>query len=582
MKLRKHAWLYLVLALVLAGAMMAVAACGGDEETTTTTAASGGGTETTAAPTETTAAPTETTVAEGTPTPGGTFRMAMTADPTSIDPVNSQESEGMEVTQALFDSLVTYDAVTQELIPAVAESWEPNADASVWTFHLGNSVFHNGRAVTAADFKYAWERICDPDGDPASGIVSEISYHLSPIKGYAAMQDGTATELEGVKAIDEKTLEVTLEYPFGDFEYVVGHPSLAPVPKEEVEKDPKAFFEKPIGNGPFMMAEPWAHDQYIKLVKFDQYGGADKPLIDGIDMTIFQDEETAFLEFRAGNLDYADVPSGQMKAVQAEFGISDDGITVTPGKQVLNGPETATYYLVLNNNDEFLKNADLRRALSLAINRQAIADTVYEGVRQPATGIAPEGVAGYQDGQWAYAKYDVEQAKALLEKAGFPGGQGLPEVRIGFNSGAGHEDVMALVQADFAAIGVKSVLEGVEWAQWLDQMDAGDFMVGRLGWIADYPIIDNFLYPLFQSKSLDNHSFFANPEVDKALLTARSTGDTAARIAAYQALEKQIGEAAPVIPIVKYRHKQVGSDRIRDYHYSAMGLSDWTHVWIAQ
>ncbi len=199
MRLRRHAWLYLVLALVLAGAMVTVAACGGDEEgeATTTTAATGG--PETTAPTETTAAPsTETTVAEGTPTPGGTFRMALTADPTSIDPVNSQESEGMEVTQALFDSLVSYDAVTQELIPAVAESWEPNADASVWTFHLGNSVFHNGRAVTAADFKYAWERICDPDGDPASGIVSEISYHLAPVKGYAAMQAGSAPELEGV------------------------------------------------------------------------------------------------------------------------------------------------------------------------------------------------------------------------------------------------------------------------------------------------------------------------------------------------------------------------------------------------
>ncbi len=220
-----------------------------------------------------------------------------------------------------------------------------------------------------------------------------------------------------------------------------------------MEKDPRPNIEKTIGNGPFMMAEPGAHDQYIKMVKFDQYGGADKPYIDGIDMTIYQDEETAFLEFRAGNLDYADIPSGQMVASQKEFGVSDDGITVTPGKQVLNGPETATYYMVLNNKDEFLKNADLRRALSLAINRQAIADTVYEGVRQPATGIAPEGVAGYLPDQWAYAKYDVEQAKALLEKAGYPGGQGLPEIRIASTALRGHEDVMASIQADWAAIG---------------------------------------------------------------------------------------------------------------------------------
>ncbi|HLA82547.1 MAG TPA: ABC transporter substrate-binding protein, partial [Thermoleophilia bacterium] len=451
--------------------------------------------------------------------------------------------------------------------------WEANADATVWTFHLRDAKFHNGAAVTAADFKYAWERICNPVNE------SEISYHLSPVKGFAAMQDGTATELEGVKAVDEKTLEVTLDYSFGDFEYVVGHPALAPVPKSEVDKDAKAFAEMPIGNGPFKMAGPWQHDQLIQVVRFDDYWGA-KTYADGVDFKIFKDEETAFLEFKAGNLDFTHIPSGQVAATKAEFGESTDGLEVSPGKQALTGPETAIYYIVLNMKDETMNNADLRRALSLAINREAIATTVYEGVRQPATGIVPEGVAGYLDNQWAYAKYDVEQAKQLLEKAGYPNGQGLPEIRIGFNSGAGHEDVMALIQADWKAIGVNSKLEGVEWAQWLDQMDAADFMSGRLGWLADYPIIDNFLYPLFKSDSADNHSFYNNPAIDTALLDARATVDTAGRVAKYQALDKTIGEDAPVIPIVKYRHHHVGSARIMGLVFSPMGLASLESAWI--
>ena len=541
MKLSKK-WMVLLLALILVGAVFAVTACGDDGED----GAAGGGEE------------------------GGIFSFFI-SEPVAIDPWNAQESEGIKVVEELFDSLVAFDPLTSEIIPAVAETWEANADATVWTFKLGDSKFHNGRDVTAADFKYAWERICNPANE------GEISYHLSAIKGYAAMQDGTATELEGVKAIDDKTLEVTLDYGYGDFEFVVGHPSLGPVPKEEVDKDPVAFHDMPIGNGPFMMAAPWQHDQLIQVVRFDDYAGK-TALLDGVDFKIFKDQDTAFLEFKAGNLDFTQIPSGQVEATKAEFGASADGYTIEPGKQVLTGPEISTYYMVSNMTDELLKNADLRRAISLAINRQAICDAVYEGVRTPATGIVPPGIAGFAADQWPYAKYDVEAAKQMLEKAGYPGGEGLPELRVGFNSGVGHEDVFALIQADLKVIGINTKLEGVEWAQWLDQMDAKDFQLGRLGWSSDYPIMDNWIAPLFQTDSLDNHSFYSNPAIDQGILDARATADTAARIAKYQEMERTIGEDAPVAPIVFYAHQHVGSDRIRGFVYSPMSYVDLAAV----
>ncbi|MBN1628364.1 MAG: ABC transporter substrate-binding protein [Thermoleophilia bacterium] len=555
MKLDKRIWLLLMIAVLMAGMVFAVAACGGDEEEPVTT-------ETTAAP------PVDQ------PASGGTFAFYIN-EPAFIDPVNLQESEGTQVGNAVFDSLAKFNYNTGALEPAAAKSWEPNADATVWTFHLVEGAkFHDGTPVTAADFKYAWERICNPANE------SEISYHLSAVKGYDAMQEGTATELEGVKAIDANTLEVTLSYAFGDFEYVVGHPALAPVPKAVVEADPAAFGDKPIGNGPFMMAEPWSHDQYIKVVRFADYYG-DKAYLDGVDFKIFKDEDTAWLEFQAGNLDFTSIPSGQLASTSATYGVSDDGVTVAKGKQTLTGPETAIYYLLVLNTEETMKNPLVRQALSLAINRQTIADTVYEGIRQPATNIVPEGVAGYEDGAWQYSKYDVEAAKAKLAEAGYPNGEGLPDIVISFNSGSGHEDVMTLVQADFAAIGVTATLDGVEWAQYLDKLSVPDYMIGRLGWIADSPIIDNFLYPLFTTGSADNYAFYSDPAVDTALADARQTTDTNERIAKYQAIVKTIGDEAPVIPIVKYRHHHVGSDRINDLVYSAQGLASLEKTWIS-
>ena len=504
---------------------------------------------------------------------GGTFNFYI-SEPAFIDPVNLQESEGTQVGHAIFDSLVGFDPLTSEIMPAAAESWEPNEDATVWTFRLVKGAkFHNGRDVTAEDFKYAWERISNPKNE------SEISYHLTAVKGYEEMQDGSATELSGVKAVDETTLEVTLNEPFADFEYVVGHPALAPVPKEEVEKDPAAFADMPVGNGPFKMTEPWAHDQYIKIEKFADYVG-DAPNIDAVDFKILADQDTAWLEFEAGNLDFVPIPTGQIQTTVDKYGESPDGYTVNPGEQVSLGTEQATYFLLINNTDPQFKDAKVRQALSLAIDRQQICDKVFEGTRVPATGIVPEGIVGFQDVGFEYAKYDPEAAKTLLKEAGFDEANPLPKFKLEFNSGSGHEDILQLVQDDLKKIGVETELAGSEWAQYLDKLGAKEYQVGRLGWIADYPIMDNFLYPLFLTGSGDNYSFFSDPDVDKMLDDARKTTDGDDRAKMYQEIETKVGAQAPVIPLMFYRHTRVASDRVNDGVYSANGLFAFESCWL--
>ncbi len=549
MKLNKRAWIGLILAVILVGVLVVIAGCGGSEETTTSTAAA------------------------NQPVQGGTLNVYIN-EPVAIDPVDLEESEGTQVGQALFDSLATFDYLTMKVGPAAASSWDVNTDATVWTFHLvPGAKFHDGTPVTANDFIYAWNRLCDPANK------SNVSYHLAVVKGYDEVQAGTATELSGLKAIDDNTLEVTLNYSFADFEYVVAHPTLAPVPKAEVEKDPAAYAAAPVGNGPFMMVGSWQHDQGIQVKAFPDYYGT-KPNIDGVDFKIFKDPETAFLEFKAGNLDWTQIPSGQVKATEAQYGTSTDGYTGNPGKQVMLGSELSIYYLVCNTQDDIMKNPDLRKAISLAINRQAIADTVYEGIRAPASSIIPPGIVGYEDGAFPDSHYDVEAAKAALTAAGYPGGQGLPEITLSCNSGGGHEDVMALVQADLKAVGINVKTDFTEWAAYLKKLDDGTFQIGRLGWIADYPIIDNFVYPIFQSASADNKSKFNDKAVDDAIAAARKITDESERVAAYQAIVKTVGAVNPVIPIVAYKHHHVTSDRVYNLVYSPNGLLDFQSCYI--
>ncbi len=526
------------------------------------------------------------------PQKGGTFTFYI-GDPAYIDPYNAQETEGVQVVHQLFASLTAFDPKDpSKLVPAAAERWEANADATVWTFHLNkNDKFSDGNPVTAKDFVYAWNRIANPKTlNTATKKVdaSAISYHLAPVKGYDDVQAGKATEMSGLKAVDDYTFEVTLSKPFGDFEYVVAHPALAPVEQSLVENGVDyngtkvAFGDMPVGNGPFKMAEPWKHGQYVKTVQNPNYYGT-KPYIDGIEFRSFKDPDTAYLEFQAGNLDFAQISLGKIKDAETKYGTSEDGYTANPGKQVLVGAEDSTYYLVVNNQDKALSNVKLRKAISLAINRQAICDTLFEGTREPADNIVPPGIAGYEPGMWPDVKYDEAAAKQMLADAGYPDGKGAPEISLAYNADGGHQKIMELVQADLTKLGLKVKLAPTpDFPTYLKQLDAGKVMIGRLGWVADYPIFDNFMNPLFNSKSTDNYSKFADTKVDDAIVAARKITDTAARIKAYQDIDKTIGEQLPDIPLMFYKHHNVTSSRVHDFTFDAMYLADFSKCWLSQ
>jgi oligopeptide transport system substrate-binding protein len=551
---KKNLLLVLALVAVLLVVIGVATACGGTDATTTTVAAA------------------------ETPVDGGTLRLHI-GEPSFIDPSMAFESEGIKVDNAIFDALTYFDFKTNELKPNVATSWKVSEDGLTWTFNLKkDSTFSNGRGVVAGDFKYAWTRLSAPE--TAGNYMTQFSM----VKGFDELQAGTTKELTGVVAVDDYTLQVTLTSPFADFPYLTGMMMTSPLPKEEVEKDPKAYAEMPIGNGAFKMTEPWTHDQSIKVVKRADYSGT-KPHVDGIDFKIYKDDPTAYLDFKAGNLDSTRLPTGQFKDAVAQYGKSEDGITGNPGHQVLDGPELGIYEIVINTQNSLFKdNPDLRQALCLAVNRQAIVDTLYEGTRKPATSIVPAGVVGYEDGAFKYAKYDVEAAKAALAKAGYPDGQGLPTIPLSFNNNSDHGPIMELVQADLKAIGVNTTLDGSAAKDyWKKAGDGGEnFFIGRSGWQADYPAIDNFLYYLYYSKSGNNYSHVQDPAVDKAILDARSMVDATAALAAEQAAVRLVGDYCPDIPVMYYSHYDVTSDKVHNYVYSPMNNIDYANLWLTQ
>jgi oligopeptide transport system substrate-binding protein len=498
---------------------------------------------------------------------GGTFNCCLVSDPVSLDPAQLQESQGIEVAKQIYDGLMDNDPETMELVTAMAESYEPNEDASVFTFKLKEGVkFHNGRECTADDFVYSWNRICDP------ATASEVSYHLSPIKGYDEMQEGTATELEGVKALDDYTLEVTLSYPYADFVYHTAHPVFSPVPEEAVEEvGSENFTENPMGTGPFMFKE-WVHEQQVVVEKFADYYG-EPAYLDGVIFKVYMDEETAYQDFKAGQLDDAQIPQGQFAVAEEEY-----------GDRAIFTPMLGIYYYGFNMNTEPWKsNPALRKALNYAVDRQTLCDVVMEGQRNPATGLVPEGIVGFQANAMEYS-YNPEEAKKSLEEAGFPGGQGLPELTLGYNTGVGHDTIAQFVQGNLVDVGVNFKIEGYEWGTYLDLIQAEQITFFRLGWLADYPIMDNFLYPMFYSENagLDNMCYYNNPEVDELLMTARSTPDEDERIELYREAEKKILADAPEIPLMFYKTSRVYAEGVGGYIRTPDDLTPMERVYFME
>ena len=480
--------------------------------------------------------------------PGGVFRLGIT-EPTAIDPFNVQESEGQLVARALFTGLVDVKP-NGDVIPGVATKWSPNADCTQWTFDLKTgTTFSNGEAVDAAAFKRGWDRTT------AKASASEVSYHLDEVKGYDEMQAGTATSLSGVDATTPNQLKVSLSKGDCEFELRTMHPALAPVPTVAGGADNKTYNDMPIGNGPFKMDGPWQHDKGIKLVRNDSYGAGPKANLDAVEITITPAANGNQVEtdgFNNGSFDWARMPVPVLAGERAK----ED-----PKGQWISKKTAGINYLMTMDTTKPLDSPDARKAISMAIDRNAIAQGVFQGSQVPADALVPASMTkAYQPGVCSACKFDPAQAKQLAAKAGLTPGT---TVKFQFNTGAGHEEWTAAVKQQLETnLGIKVDYQGVPFKDMLqNERQSGSSGMYRSAWGADYPTPGNFLSPLLATSSIkaaspsdpaqgDNKGRYSNPQFDALVAKAAATQDDGARNDLYKQAEKlAIGDDLAIIPL---------------------------------
>jgi len=490
---------------------------------------------------------------------GGTFRLGIT-EPTAIDPYNAQESEGILVSQQLFTGLIKVDP-DGEPLPGVADKWENNEDCTEWTFDLKTGTkFHNGEEVNAEAFKRGWERVA------AKKSASEVAYHLAGIEGFDQMQAGTAKALSGVDASDPAKLVVKLTEPNCEFFLRTNHPVYSPVPT--TAGDPAtntAFVESPIGNGPFMMDGKWEHDRGIKLKRFDDYGAGDPAYLDTVEITITANgNQDEYAGFENGTFDWARMPVPVLSQARSTYLDQDKWIT-----RNTNGMN----YLLVMVTKKPTDSVEARKAISMAINRDEIINSIFQGSQTPATSFVPPVFEdAFQADVCDACEFNLDEAKKLAEEAGLTEGTALT---MQFNVDAGHDEWMAAVKDQLETnLGLKISMTSVPFPDLLDnerQPDAAGLY--RSAWGADYPTPENFLTPLLSTTAIgagptepatgDNKGRYSNTKFDDLLAEAKSNPDEAERTRLYQEAEKiAIGDDLALIPLWnRTQHRLVNSEK---------------------
>jgi peptide/nickel transport system substrate-binding protein/oligopeptide transport system substrate-binding protein len=273
-----------------------------------------------------------------------------------------------------------------------------------------------------------------------------------------------------------------------------------------------------------------------------------------------------------------------MSAAIEEYGECDeDGYVSNPGHQVYTGTMMYTQYLVFNVENDVIKDEKVRRALSVAINRQAICDTIYEGSATPASDIIPQAIAGSQEGTWA-TDYDPELAAQLLDEAGYPadadGKRGL-SIELMTNAANAKEEYEAMI-SDWGAVGIDATMNRVEYATMLENYLSGSFQVAARGWYADYPIADNYLYPLFDSASSDNMSHFSDPTFDEMITKARAVVDDQARVEAMRECDEYVAAIMPIAPLNWKAISRCSTARCNDFQITPGIQPIMARMWLSE
>ena len=469
------------------------------------------------------------------------------AEPEHLLPTNTTESNGSEVLASLFYPLVKFDVKNQPVTVA-ADSIKPDKTNKVWTIKLKPGfTFSNGEPVTADNYIDAWNY--GAYGPNAQGA----SYFFERIAGYADMQaldpDGTgpkkagtpkATKLSGLKKIDDHTFTVTLSEGFASWESVMGYDSFYPLPKAAFTSPgviAKGFEDSLIGNGPFKMKGKWQHDSQIQVEKVADFKG-EVPKVDAITWKIYQDQTSEYADLVAGNVDVqTQIPIESLASAASDL-----------GDRFQKSPNSVFQFVGFPTFQPEFAKPEVRRALSMAINRDEMTDQIFLGSQTPATSFVSPVVAGYRPNTCGEnCVYNPTKAKQLYTAAGGPS-----QIQITYNADGNHKAwVDAMCNQIKASLGIDCTGVGEpKFADLLTKVEKKE-PVGliRLAWIMDYPLMEDYLGPLFSTGGSSNYYGYSNPAFDSLVKEGSAAPTPAAAIKKWQQAEDILAQDMPVVPL---------------------------------
>lgn len=497
------------------------------------------------------------------------IRVWLASTPETLDPGKNTSMDGSNYSIHLYQGLYRfkYDASGVEL--GDAKSADVSEDGLTWTFTLRDDIkWTDGQPVTAKDYEYAWKRVCDP------ATASPYGYDMAGFikNGVAALDGNAKAEDIGVKAVDDKTLEVVLEAPCAFFDEITAFPSMYPVRQDMVEADPDGWWTDPsthMSNGPFKM-ESYTIDQSLVIVPNEDY--YDRALIKPTSLTFnfLADENAAHSAFRAGEIDISNQTPPAEVAKLKEEGLLDVRT------------QLGTYYLSFNTRKAPFDDPNVRKALTLAIDRKFLSEVVLQNTYQPAYSFVGPGFADADpaqefheiSGEYISSDFEAncELAKQALADAGYPNGEGFPVISYNYNTSSVHQPIgEAIAKTWEEVLGIKTTLNNQEWNTFLDDRRKGNFEVARNGWVADWNDASTMLN-LFTSTSGNNDGKYTNPKYDESMKQS-NTGDAAAHFQKMHDAEKILMEDWGAAPVLHYTQNFMVSKSLKDWYYTPVGYT---------
>lgn len=553
---------HLSVAVSMALAASMLAGCGAS-----TSSDSAGSTQT-AATTEAAAAGTQEAASGD---DAGTLHLAWTSDIQTLDVQTTSANYmiPMNVFDRLFEIKLNDDGST-ELVPSLVKDYTVSEDGLTYEFTLRDDVkFSDGTPLTASDVEFTLVRLLGLDTSVNTDFASCILGADAYIEQEGYSYDDT---IEGIKVTDDTHLTITLAYPFAGFLYELATPAGCIYSKAAVEAAGDDYgndYKAAIGSGPYVVTD-WTRDSDLEMEINPEYWG-EEPSVKKVDIQIVPDASTINMMFQNGEIDILDCDD-------LDSSVIDSTYKTAYADKIVSSNRLATTYLILNEDDQYLSDVNVRKAIQMAIDRQSILDTVYSGDGNLCDGIYPKGLIGYSEENQGWLKYDPDAAKKLLEDSGYTDGEIKMELAADSSASSSVTLVLQMVQANLQAIGIDASIVSYDEASWLALRKSGDMNSFVATWTADFNDPDNFIYTFFgnDEKTKIRSINYKDEDTMKRVEAARAITDETERLAEYDALEKKIVEDdAAWVPLFGRTHLFVISDRVAKFVPHWAGYSDF-------